>query len=1283
MWPSFAAVFDATPSVKDLNAAWYAQMPKADADATFGFQGAGGGSEGCSGDAGPFFLKNLKSVLKWWALLFHAHPLAFARANVSTVLHTSVEVLRTLTGLQVPLELRPWLEGLLRSSLLMLAHGFNTVSIRQGPQAKQQTLAQEAAAACHSQFGDFVRSHGLGDLCELACRAALRLTEEEVQAWLEDPEDQLLGPQCQTELHQAGIRALGQPPLQQPLIEQPGNPKSCESDKQHIAKRMQELRSFGPPKGQLLRDFSGNLKEEIAQPPSLNDAFDDMFLSLLAFCQSQLKPHLQFSVMLGFFGPIANLVPHLGPQAPGILLPVRLCVVIRAWASEIPENALVSVVQLLQGFLRSESPKAVRLAALSPLRAMLDRFSDSEAWTEVQGALIDSCLALLYIVQAPEVQWRCLNLIHLFLVEEAESGRYQATEKTLEQLVALWRRPEEGELLIRHALLDVLRALVLMSDRTRSPRLSLSPPLLSCCLTVISDCYAAHRGPSSPQRSGYEATAALQADAESAAGALGDAGSATATLFDSGSVLFLGVLRTVDVEQAAPLMPFFPKLLAQQTALGGRPPEWTMDILLEYCALHCSGGAAAHLVQFYPALLQICQSQLNLPDQSRTTDMCLQLLQLLVAHAPTAEALAKAREVAAPLLRLWVTTASIDAGTTKSAFAYPITTFLGLIGAWHASHPRDFLEQATAVGPQRVALLLAVSCKQAAAVALRCSIISAALALAESGVDPMFWREIMTACNDLIMAAQRGISSALAKTLQSLKSKLSAKLPAPPHDPPIEELAKSGMEIKVALLSGKVATLHLSEETPVLELRRLAQEQLQVTIKDLVTAEGQLLNRFQALQEAGLKDGDTLSAMVRRATVISKMGAAAFALLKGDGGVVTWGDPSSGGRSTAVQEQLQDIQDVVASDGAFAAIRADGSVVTWGDPDFGGDSRYVQEQLTKVTKVVASAYAFAAIRSSGSVVTWGVSYPGGDSRAVQAQLRDVRHIVASSYSFAAIRSDGTVVAWGSKATDIKFDDRRAQLQDVAEIAASQNAFAALRSDGRVIIWGDFRSGARDDMQNVLVSVTHIAASQRAFAATCADGSVITWGVAECGGDSSSVHQELKDVKKVVASQYAFAAILGDGSVVTWGQPGSGGDSSSVQPLRHVLHITAAKKAFAALRSDGSVVAWGHWESGGVRDEELTDVVELAASSNAFAALRSDGSVARSAAELQICLLPADLRQSNLKEDGSLEDTAVARWLFGRLAALLKQLGATHGEQVKALLAAAPQQVQDALRSSGL
>eukprot|EP00434_Breviolum_minutum_P005016 symbB.v1.2.004426.t2/scaffold248.1/size253060/2 len=547
------------------------------------------GHERKSGATSPFFLKNLKSVLKWWALLFHAHPLAFSAANVNAVLHCSVEVLRTLTGLQVPTEMRPWLEGLLRSQLLMLSHGFNTVTFRKGPQASHQGNALEAARICHKQFGEFLASHSVADLCELASRASLRLPQEEVQEWLLEPEDQLLGPQCQTELHQGGeacIKALGQAPLDQPLVE-------------HIAKRMQE---------------------EIASVPSPNDSYDvvvrkDMLLSLLAFCHSQLKPHLQFQVMLGFILPIANLVPQLQPQAPAVLLPVRLCSVLRTWASDIPGDALMPVLQLLQAFLSAESPKAVRLAALSPLRVMLEGFSDHEAWTQVQGQLIDSTLAwkpidwvfpveecqgkkdiqnpempseyiyegiariqeqdsdssaLLSIVTSPEVQWRCLNLVNLFLVEEAESGRYQVTERTMQQLLVLWTRPEEGEYLIRHALLDVLRALVLMSCRSRSPRLPLSQPLLNCCLTVISDCYKVHRG-GAANNSGYEASAALQADAHAAAGAIGDSGSASGSLFDSGSVLFLGVLRTVDIQQAAPLLPFFPTLLEQQVNMNGPP----------------------------------------------------------------------------------------------------------------------------------------------------------------------------------------------------------------------------------------------------------------------------------------------------------------------------------------------------------------------------------------------------------------------------------------------------------------------------------------------------------------------------------------------------------------------------------------------------------------------------------------------------------------------------------------------------------------------------------------
>ena len=47
---------------------------------------------------------------------------------------------------------------------------------------------------------------------------------------------------------------------------------------------------------------------------------------------------------------------------------------------------------------------------------------------------------------------------------------------------------------------------------------------------------------------------------------------------------------------------------------------------------------------------------------------------------------------------------------------------------------------------------------------------------------------------------------------------------------------------------------------------------------------------------------------------------------------MTWGNAfCHGGDSSAVQDQLKNVQQIQASDSAFAAILGDGSVVTWGD----------------------------------------------------------------------------------------------------------------------------------------------------------------------------------------------------------------------------------------------------------------------------------------------------------------------------------------------------------------
>jgi hypothetical protein len=99
---------------------------------------------------------------------------------------------------------------------------------------------------------------------------------------------------------------------------------------------------------------------------------------------------------------------------------------------------------------------------------------------------------------------------------------------------------------------------------------------------------------------------------------------------------------------------------------------------------------------------------------------------------------------------------------------------------------------------------------------------------------------------------------------------------------------------------------------------------------------------------------------------------------------------------------------------AFAAIRGDGSVVTWGERSSGGDSSGVAGQLSSgVTQIFSTLGAFAALKDDGSVVTWGNSSSGSDSSGVAGHLSfGVTQIFPNTYSFAALKADGSVVTWG-------------------------------------------------------------------------------------------------------------------------------------------------------------------------------------------------------------------------------------------------------------------------------
>ena len=189
--------------------------------------------------------------------------------------------------------------------------------------------------------------------------------------------------------------------------------------------------------------------------------------------------------------------------------------------------------------------------------------------------------------------------------------------------------------------------------------------------------------------------------------------------------------------------------------------------------------------------------------------------------------------------------------------------------------------------------------------------------------------------------------------------------------------------LEVGLLSGRTATVQVGLDEDVMTLQRRAEIALGVGTGRLLDSSGSSLDSFASIKNAKLQAGDSLTLQIRRVQACATKGA--FASLCGDGSVVTWGSSQHGGNSSAVKDQLKNVQMIQATEAAFAAVLGDGSVVTWSSTQHGGDSSAVKDQLKNVQMIQANEAAFAAVLGDGSVVTWGSAHHGGDSSAVQDQ----------------------------------------------------------------------------------------------------------------------------------------------------------------------------------------------------------------------------------------------------------------------------------------------------------
>ena len=233
-----------------------------------------------------------------------------------------------------------------------------------------------------------------------------------------------------------------------------------------------------------------------------------------------------------------------------------------------------------------------------------------------------------------------------------------------------------------------------------------------------------------------------------------------------------------------------------------------------------------------------------------------------------------------------------------------------------------------------------------------------------------------------------------------------------------------------------------------------------------------------------------------------------FAALKRNGRVVTWGDPWRGGSKKVVdfhtfhwslaEEDAEPIviknikknlrsgvAEIFSTRYAYAALKDDGSLVTWGLQKAGGDSSGVSDRLqVGVESVSATRYAFAALLKDGSIVSWGDKDATLMNKETKTALEDgdFVSIASSRYGFAALAKDGSVVSWGStgSAANNKYPIDTSEVEDqlsggIVEIFSTGYSFAALKDDGSVVAWGDAGKGGdtssvREELESGVVTI---------------------------------------------------------------------------------------------------------------------------------------------------------------------------------------------------------------------
>ena len=282
----------------------------------------------------------------------------------------------------------------------------------------------------------------------------------------------------------------------------------------------------------------------------------------------------------------------------------------------------------------------------------------------------------------------------------------------------------------------------------------------------------------------------------------------------------------------------------------------------------------------------------------------------------------------------------------------------------------------------------------------------------------------------------------------------------------------------------------------------------------------------------------------------------AFAALKNDGSLITWGYHISGGKLP--EGASKGVTNVVAHRGGFSAITTEQSALTWGSFNiFPPDRDRPTDEISAISTLMTPSSSFSkniksihgmisctglspckkviASKVDGSIISWGnnegeVIYPANPSKKVQ-------EVFVDGFSVFILFENGSMEVLGRLEDDYSVNNVLKDIQNVQGVIAStyRNAAIKLESD-EVILIGDQKYTSVSDQfkeKSLKEGVKELAFNTHHgyIAVLKEDGSVNLWSLGS--GKLIKVGSTTKKYISLDSSHIHTVAQGVDGSVSGW------------------------------------------------------------------------------------------------------------------------------------------------------